>query len=78
MTAPPKHGSIERGWRDYREQAMPKIAAPSYLRASRLAFYSGCSMLLAELVLSDFDVDTIDDFADELEAFVVAELAAAP
>lgn len=63
-------GPLERHWREYRESAMPRACSPGYLRASRLAFYSAASAVLAELAASNGSVDTIAAMSDELDDFL--------
>ena len=61
---------IERHWREYREAAMPRACSPTYLRASRLAFYSAASAVLAELAQTSGSLDLLSAMRDELDEFL--------
>ena len=75
MTAPTSDRPLERHWREYREAAMPRACSPTYLRASRLAFYSAASAVLAELAQASGSIDLIEAMSDELDEFLF-EMAA--
>ena len=75
MTGTTSDRPIERHWREYREAAMPRACSPTYLRASRLAFYSAASAVLAELAQTSGSLDMIEAMSAELDEFLF-ELAA--
>lgn len=72
-----KLGPITAGWREYRETAVPRSASPTYLKASRLAYYAAASHVLAAIVpkippggVDEAAVACIAEMAAELDLFL--------
>ncbi len=61
---------IEGHWRAFREEALARKISPALLEASRAAFYSAASAVLAEVLSTDDLTALAAAMTDELVAFV--------
>jgi hypothetical protein len=66
----PEPRPIERQWREYRELALPKAAAPLCLRTARLAFYAAVAATLAELARHRFSIEAVEALSADVDALM--------